>query len=104
MNESQIIALIEMLENVRRRPKAYVGPELQAILQFLWGVHSTCYALFGVFRDETIYEEVLKERGWEYSAIAPWGEMRERGLDEESMLNEFVTIEIEVLKRTYKLM
>jgi hypothetical protein len=82
----------------------YLGSnEPEAFLIFQIGFQTAC-KIFGVKMGlgvSEVYQEVASDRGWsfELSGDHPITEMRRRGLESETILNELIDIEIEVLKR-----
>lgn len=102
MTEEHLLLVIRMLEEAIERPGMYFELEPIAVKHFIHGVRCTC-RLFGFQQDHNVREQVLREHGWKYTAMAPWVEMRERRLDAESIAIEVLTIEIKVWKRTYQI-
>ena len=104
MEHTQVIAVVQLLEAVRQRPLMYIGDrDPMATVHFLDGIDAAC-GTFGYKIPRypgTIYEQVVKERGWEFLAARPHREMSERGLSAEMVTRELLTIEIETWKRTY---
>jgi hypothetical protein len=98
--------VVELLREVRRRPPVWIGgysPE--SLLHFLNGVTAAAGA-FGLRihrHPGSAYGQVITERGWEHIAAAPVDEMRERGLSDQEIVQELLTIEIETWRRGYQL-
>jgi hypothetical protein len=111
MNE-QVIKIIEALNYVYEKPGLWVGVNAGSIMiHFIHGFSLSC-AVFGVYLgdkhtsnkiDDNIYEEVIREHGWEYSAQPVYHQMLEQGHDTNKIAQEVVAIEIEVLKRRYNI-
>lgn len=101
ISREQAEHLIKLLEQVHERPTAYLGPELNGVVHFLWGVRSVCFAVFKLSMDDGVYKQVIEERGWNYSAVAPLIEIKERGLSDLEMAKELLIIEIAVWKRQF---
>lgn len=109
MNDQTDNKIIEFLTRVHDRPLIYMLNDSNAACNFLAGFISACelfnYGLskqhpnIGKYRE--IYDAVLQERGWRYDPHRPWREMQERGMDNVSMMQEGIIIEIEVIKRLY---
>lgn len=94
-------AVIEIIEHFRLRMGMYIHPkDVPNTRSFLAGVAagaSTC----GIRRDWDVYRKVLKARGWNAeSPIGPEQEMEERGADSQQIMDELITIEIEVLRQS----
>ena len=106
MGETYANAIVQLLESVRQRPLTYIGShDPIAVVHFLDGIDAACSAFgYRVSRyPDTIYEQVVKEHGWEFLAARPHREMSERGLTAETIVYELLTIEIETWKQTYHL-
>ena len=97
--------VIEYLEYVLLRPGMYFGTRLDvdSLTIFLTGFYSSFsvagLGLFETPRDET-YKAVVEERGWEMSAVRGiWHSMQAKGLSEEDVFREVLTVEIEAWKK-----
>jgi hypothetical protein len=98
--------VVELLREVRRRPPVWLGGySPDSLIHFLHGVNAAV-GVFGLRVDRYLgssYGQVITERGWEHLAVAPVDEMRERGLSDQEIVQELLTIEIETWKRVYQL-
>ncbi|KAB2903001.1 MAG: hypothetical protein F9K27_14595 [Anaerolineae bacterium] len=99
--EDIVQKIIETLSIIRLRPKMYfrnVG-ELKAMLA---GFNMAC-GLFGYpsgFDDA--YRQAVVERGWKWlPAAGVLPALIENGLDDDSIVEELLTIEIEAWKKRY---
>lgn len=93
--------------SIGKRIGMYIGnhdPEL--LVHFLNGFHAAA-GILGLSRDtdgfRSMYAKVLVERGWTHSAHHPFYEMRERGMDNDAIIQEMIAIESETWKRTYNI-
>jgi hypothetical protein len=104
MQEAQQV--VELLNHVRERPPIWLGGyNPQELILFIHGLGAGV-AVFGLRIERhpgSAYYDVLIERGWEFLAGFPVDEMRERGLSEQEIVRELLTIEIETWKRAYQL-
>jgi hypothetical protein len=73
-----------------------VDPE--AAENFLNGIGVACFAC-GLDVPLAIRERATIERGWNWSAARPIDEMRQRGLDEQAIVDELLAIEIVALEK-----
>jgi hypothetical protein len=88
------------LQHFRTRPNMYVKPEVDTLVSFMYGLRIGISTLgFGV--PEDIYREIVQARGWEHAASGFWDQMTEQGCSYEQIMQEFVAIQIEALKRVY---
>ena len=100
---SLVERLVEVLNELKRRPNGYVYPvntdNLRAYLSglnrgFLVALNSSepkekWYQLVDARRDAT------RNRGWKVLSISADYEMREKGIPEEDIIQEMIEIEIE---------
>jgi hypothetical protein len=102
MEADKISKVIVMLEAMRKRPLMYIGVrDVQAAECFLAGL-GMGYHIFsgGDLPDfEEVKKRVISERGWEVTNTPPSKEMRERGMDDEVIVDEVIAMEIEVWRR-----
>jgi len=99
MSEEQLDILLRVLENFRVRPTLYIGdddPRKASI--FLMGFK--CGMGMRLDKDYEIQETVFARRGWRFSATGVLSsQMTERGMSNIEMIDELVSIEIEMLKQ-----
>ena len=100
MIKEQINHLIKSLEYVREKPKLFIGVELDGMVHFLNGFELATGILdLDAPIDFTQYfENVIVERGWEITASLRH-ELVEKGLDENLMMYELITIHIETWRK-----
>ncbi len=104
--KEQIAHLLEQLEHIRKRPGMYMTDDFPPIVNFLFGFNAAC-RVFGTSIDydlesrDGIDAGVLQERGWKASSRHSSVEMQERGMDDNAITEELLTIAIEVVKRRY---
>lgn len=101
MDKVQVDGIISELENVRQYKNMYIGSIDVSLAEAYLNGLITAWKKFGFEADETIRERIITERGWEISAARPVREMRSRGLTDEEIIHEVLTIEIETWKRIY---
>jgi hypothetical protein len=100
MNLDQTASLIARLEGIRKRPAMYFGKVgVEAAVQFLNGFQVAVGAICGFEREGQLREQVIKGRGWPWSAMHPSREMVRRGMSPEAVIDELLVIEIEVIRR-----
>jgi hypothetical protein len=102
MSPEQARQLMTLFQHVRRYPGMYFPLDRSGIIGFLSGVYACGLTFLAAERDPEQKATVLQERGWDSNnALAPWPDMEERGFTLEEMIEEVLTIEIEVLHRIY---
>ena len=100
MNSDEAASLIACLEGARKRPAMYFGEvDVEAAVQFLNGFQVAVGALCGFDRGRELREQVVRGRGWRWSAMHPSHEMLRRGMKPEAVIDELLVIEIEVVRR-----
>lgn len=93
--------LITCLEAARKRPAMYFGAvAVEPAVHWLNGFQAAVYSLLGV-RDPhlDVRQAVVESRGWEFLARHPSSEMSERGLTPGEVIDELLSIEVEILRR-----
>jgi hypothetical protein len=86
--------IIEILKSARDREAMYLGTvDVPSAENFLNGFQVGCFAC-GRDLPLEVRERVTTARGWSWSAKRPIDEMRERGLNEEEIVDELFAIEI----------
>jgi hypothetical protein len=86
--------IIEILRSARDRKAMYLGTvDVPSAENFLNGFQVGCFAC-GPDVPLEVRERVTTARGWGWSAKRPIEEMRERGLNEEEIVDELFAIEI----------
>jgi len=101
MNEAAAVErIIEMLENVKRRPGMYMGQvEPRLARAFINGFEVACQSL-GIRSRGELYETILKERGWNWiPATGIETPMKKKGMSKESMVDEMLAIQIACYQR-----
>ncbi len=98
MDGAGVTEAIEVLEHVRRRPSMFLGtPSEQAVQHFLMGFR-TAYQAIGWPITLELQCEAFRQRGWEFRADGPAGQMRERSYTEAQVVDELMMIEIAALQ------
>jgi hypothetical protein len=98
MFDQPITSIVSTLKHVSERPKLYVGADLLSIKNFLDGFNLACTALGLAAQREKYLNEIIVLRGWRLSASLIH-EMKERGLDEEQIAQEFLAIHVQVWEK-----
>ncbi len=96
--EQHVSALIEQLENVRKRKGMYMFPvDGQAAQNFVIGFSTAAHALGLVFMESKtpVWLKAGEKRGWKICAVGPIPEMKERDMSNEEIADEVLAIEIE---------
>ena len=95
-----IAALIEVLEQVRRRPGLFTGfqEDVGPVVTWLSGFQTAC-TILGYKCGPDIERQVLRENGWERRADGVVGQMAERGMSPEEIVRALLMLEIEQLRR-----
>ncbi len=103
MHAQQTSDLIQMLQRVAARPAAFFGTaDVLLATSFLCGFRTALTVAHGV--DWHLADGIIADRGWQpCSAAAPAlpQQMLGAGLSPAEVIKELVTIEIEVLKRSF---
>ncbi len=94
MNPAIEAKAIEYLRSFQRRKGMYVAQaDVPNVESFLTGFRIGCMGA-GLFRDHGPWNRATERRGWACGARSPSDVMRERGLDDESIMDELVEIDI----------
>jgi hypothetical protein len=100
MNSDRMESLIACLESARKRPGMCFGKvDVEAALHFLTGFEVALGPLYGFDQVRELREQVGRERGWSWTANHPSRAMVRRGMSAESVIDELLVIEIEVVRR-----
>lgn len=104
--EMQPIALniIKKFEEIKRRPTMYVRDDVDELLVFLQGFAIACRLCGLKSGFDEVYVSTVEQRGWQWlpsGGVVP--SMRENGLTSTQMIQELLTIEIEVWKKRYEI-
>ncbi len=99
VNNDSLDKLPQMLEIVLKAPRMFFGDEMPSVFNFVEGLRFMYSELDVSDAYYDTFNMVIKERGWRFSAHHPFVEMRERGMSEQEITAEVLTIEIEVWKR-----
>jgi hypothetical protein len=101
--------VIQALEGtIGKRIRMYIGsndPEDFSIFLTGFGV---AFGILGIGGEpsgpDPMAVQVWRERGWtKYRAAQPYQEMLERGMDNDSIIQEMIAIQVETWKRTYNI-
>jgi hypothetical protein len=98
MNPEFEAKAIEYLRSFQKRKGMYVQPlDVPNVESFLTGFRIGCMAT-GLFRDHDPWNRASERRGWACGAMSPADVMRERGMDDEAIIDELIEIEILALQ------
>ena len=103
MEKEQIGSIIQILEIVREKPFMFINVKGLPIVNFLLGFNMACRTLGTIKTETPILEQLMLERGWDRTVLGSINKMKEQGLDDEGIIRELLTIEIEVWKQEYGL-
>jgi len=101
-SQATIAKLLLVLEHARERPGMYFS-NIDAADSFLRGFRIAANTCIGM--NDLVHKfrgQVTIERGWVWSSLPPWGEMKQTGMSEQDVIKEMLTIEIEAWKRVLK--
>jgi hypothetical protein len=91
--------ILRFLEAFRKRKPMYIGKvEVRAAELFLAGFLAGCGAC-GFPGSWEKWRDAAAARGWKRSPLGPVPEMRDRGMSEEEIIDELITIHAEVVRR-----
>jgi hypothetical protein len=101
--EQQIAAkVIWTLEKIALRIRMYVSDGTpEGLQQLLHGFYMALH-MCG-FRHTDMRNQVIYDRGWCISSMGELWQMREKGMNDDQMIQEIFTIEIETWKRMYSI-
>lgn len=99
MNEKQREAFTKALEHLQKRPRMYFSADAPAVANFLEGFKFAYLLLMPSPDFYAVFKEVATRRGWEDSPQAVWGQMRERGFEEDAIIAEMLAIHMEVFEK-----
>ena len=102
MNQSQIAKLIELLEHVRHSPGMFISRiEPTCLNNYLNGIYEG-FRLLGFEPDLFHISSITRERGWRVNtSFGPYPHMKEMGLSDAEIVNEELTIHIEMWRRLH---
>jgi hypothetical protein len=100
MKKDRVAELLIGLEFMREQPQMFFQG-VDAGNDFLRGFAIGAGVSLNLKGDEEIRGAVTRERGWPWSSLPPWNEMRQQGLDDAAIVHEMLSIEIEVWQRIY---
>ena len=98
----EIRKLLELLEEVKKRPRMFFyPPDAQSALNYLRGFEVAYEFLGGKIASQyqSHYEVIQDEHGWELTAHHPMYAMVESGMDDASVIQEMLELELETWRR-----
>ena len=93
-----VSSLLVVLKHAHQRPLMYCS-NVDTADSFLRGVQITMNLCLGNIPEHKIRGQVIIERGWTWSSLLSWDEMRQKGMDEMQILMEMFAIELQVWQR-----
>jgi hypothetical protein len=84
--------ILRVLEHMRKRPGMYFSSEVPTVVTFFDGFKMACVILNPELDFDTLFKDVILNRGWEHSAQAVWRQMQERGFSDEAVIDEMIAI------------
>lgn len=100
IDRRQIIErIVERLITIQQRPNAYIDEILGPVGNFLVGLDMVC-EIIRIMPDPDISEQVFLEHGWKPSAFGADVQMRKKGFTEQQIIDELLSMEVEIWKRT----
>ena len=98
--EDKIRVILEAFQHMREKTGMYFSTVKMAE-SYLRGFRTASAICLDLPASMKARVEVVTERGWTSTSQGPWNEMREQGLDDAAIIDEMLSIEIEVWKRAY---
>jgi hypothetical protein len=97
LSEKQAEDLIKNLAHIRIRPSVWIDDVTYKSFRNWWSGYVTACRLFDVYITELV-EKIYLKRGWKDSIVGPIPSMRNRGLSEEEIVVEYLTIIIQAIQ------
>src|SRR3954462_799935 len=102
MNKEQIDKIIDLLQQVKKRPQMYVGSDddSEKTHIFLWGVMLGVILSLNLDFEDCILNrgKATNKRGFEYNALGISKELTQKGYNNQQIVIEQIEIEIEMWK------
>lgn len=99
MNKEHIDKFIEFFEAVKARPIIYFGKfDTDAVILFTHGFYESLSIIDESFPSLDIHKEASKVRGWNFNALGVVPDLKKKGLSNEEMVKELISVEIEAWK------
>ena len=101
----QIIRFLKMA--MEHKGMIFGSTDIPSFLGWLSGFRQGAHfagVMMGMDRlPNSIWQTITQQRGWQVTAVLPWWQMREKGMSDDAIIDEFLTIEIEAWRQTYRL-
>ena len=99
MKREVIDKIIDFFEAVRARPLMYFGiNDTNAVIIFTDGFYMSLSITNQSFPSLDIKKEASKNRGWNFNALGIIPHIKEKGMLDEEMVRELISVEIEAWK------
>jgi predicted nucleotidyltransferase len=107
-DREKVRTMVNTLEHIGKRPGMYIGSNDPQLLQVLLDGIQAGASLFGLYQSSdsnyhSVYEQVMKARGWSRNSRPLYMHLRDHGLSDDAIIQEMIAVKIEVLKRSYGL-
>ncbi|HEY2413254.1 MAG TPA: hypothetical protein VGI40_13475 [Pirellulaceae bacterium] len=95
--KARLEKIAEILDAFRQRTEMYIDPvSPEEAEKFLYGFDVGCFACGVQFR----WQDIAEQRGWILGTTSPIvAEMRAKGLSDDRIINELISIREEAAKR-----
>ncbi len=97
-------SVIDALMQIQRTPLNYFGYPSH-VVPFVLGFR-TMASIVGLSVDTNIYLQVVRARGWKFRDVAEWISWerlkQQTNLDDKSIVDELLAIEVEAWRKTYQ--
>lgn len=94
----QVEEIIKQLRLVDLRPKMYIADQ-NPLGNFLSGFYIALRALVPDSSEDGLFEQVVQDHGWQPTNIDITIQMRDKGMDNDSILHEMISIHIETWQK-----
>jgi hypothetical protein len=91
--------ILQLLETLKKQKDSFLYPlEVPTLETYLAGVRAGC-AAFGAEIPKDLRRKVTEARGWKRTAAGPVAQMKEKGMDDEAVMDELIAIEMELFRQ-----
>lgn len=98
INKEVIVKILITFNHMLDRPYMYFS-NLKSAEDVLRGFSMALGICIGENDSFRIRGQVIQSRGWTWSSLPPWEEMRKAGMTEEEIIHQIVDIELSVWQR-----
>ncbi len=98
-----VFKIIDLLEDIRTRPRMYIGDDIQSLIPLIHGIRLTSAAL-GYRQKSDSYKGVIISRRWDYKpSMEIASQLLNQKLNYEEIVNGALLFEIDVWKASYNI-